>query len=163
MADRAAFAHGRVFKNERPGLFPMALGARFIQPRHGQSARRFHDVQAVRVVALDTVHLSLKHWIDDELVQPARAAQGDVLAARSVAGFASGLAGHRAVFQMQARVRTGGKSPGDAGVAVRAGFVPHKGRAFNLQGHHHGAIRRGTGIEKQHPGARNQHQSGQTT
>jgi len=61
VADRAAFAQGRVFINERPGLFPMALGTCFVQPRHGQSACRFHNVHAVRIVALDTVHFPFQH------------------------------------------------------------------------------------------------------
>ena len=188
VADRAAFAQGRVFKNKWPGLFPMALGARFIQPRHGQSARRFHDVQTMRVVALDTVHFSLKHRmmlgkmkfslrlqmtleaglrvlarIDDEFVQTAPAAPGDVFAARTVAGFTTVLTGHSATFQMQPGVWTGGKGPGNVLVTVRTGFVPDERGAFDLQWHNHRAFRRGTGIDqkKEQPGARNQPHSGQ--
>ncbi len=183
---RAAFAHGRVFKNKRSRLFAMALRARFVQPRHGESARRFHDVRAVRIVALNAIHFSLQHrmmlrkmkfslhfrmtfdarlrilaGIDDEFFQAAASAHRDVFAARTVAGFATELAGRPAVFQMQARVRAGGKNAGDFFVTVRAGFVADECRAFDLQWRDHGAIRRGTGIQKHRPRAGDQRQSGQ--
>ena len=58
VAGGATFAHGRMFKNHRPGLFPMTLRARFVQPGHRQTARRFHDVLTVRIVALNTIHFA---------------------------------------------------------------------------------------------------------
>ena len=173
-----------MFENKRTGLLAMTLRAGFIQPRHGQSARRFHDVHAVRIVALDAIHFSLQHrmmlrkmkfrlhfqmalqtrlrvfaGIDDEFFKAAATAHGDVFAGRAVAGFASELAGHLAVFQMQPRVRAGGKGAGDVRVAVGAGLVADKGCAFDLQRRNRRAIRRGTGNEKQNPGACNQRQS----
>ena len=171
VAGRAAFAHGRVFINERPGLLPVALGARLIQPRHGESTRRFHDVHAMRIVALNTIHFPLQHRmmlgqmkfglglqmtlearlrvlarIDDKFVQTAPTAHGDVFAARTVAGFTSGLAGLLAISRMQPRVRAGRKGPGDILVTAGAGFVADEGGAFDLQRQYHRAIRRGTGI-----------------
>ena len=169
VADRAAFAHGRMLINIWLGLFPVALGTEFIQPRHRQAARRFHDVHAVGIVALDAVHFSLQDrmmlgkmkfgihfhmtlqtglrvlaWIDDEFIEPAPAAHRDVFAARSMAGFATVLAGHPAARQSQSRVRAGGKYPGDLVVAIRAGFVAHKRCAFDLQRRNHRAVNRGT-------------------
>jgi len=187
MADRAAFPQGGVFINERPGLFPVALGAGFIQPRHGQSTRRFHNVHAVRVVALNAIHFPFQHRmmlgkvkfslhlqmtletrlrilarVDDKLVQAAPAAQGNVFAARTVAGFAAILASHASVFQMQPRVRTGRKDPSDVCVAIGAGRVPDIGCSLNSQRYNYRAIRCGTGIDqkKECPGARRQHRSG---
>ena len=56
VANRAPFPQGLVFKYEGPGLLAMTLRAAFVQPRHRQSAVWFHDVAAVRIVALHAVH-----------------------------------------------------------------------------------------------------------
>src|SRR5439155_501087 len=61
VANRTALAERFVFEHERPGLLAMALRAGLVQPRHGQSAVRFHDVAAVRVVTLDAVHPVFNH------------------------------------------------------------------------------------------------------
>lgn len=50
------FAERGMFENDRLGLLAMALGARFIQARHGQTPGGLHDVLAMRVVALDAIH-----------------------------------------------------------------------------------------------------------
>jgi hypothetical protein len=63
VANGATFAQGRMFKNKWPCLFSMALGAGFVQARHGQSSRGLHNVQAVGIVALDTIHLPFKHRV----------------------------------------------------------------------------------------------------
>jgi hypothetical protein len=91
----------------------MATRALFVLPRHGKSARRFHDVEAVRVVALHAVHLPFGHrmmlrqielGVGFEMAGEARlrvaprihdefstaAPCCDVFAAGSVAGFAAG-------------------------------------------------------------------------
>jgi len=116
MADGATLPQRFVFEYKRPRLLAMALGTRFIEPRHGEAARRLENVPSVRVVALNAIHpafddrmmlrqieLGLSFQmaletdvrgfarIDDEF--PASAARLDVFAARTVAGLAPGLAG----------------------------------------------------------------------
>jgi len=58
VAGRASFSQRGVFEDEWPRLFPMTLGARFIQAASGKCASRFHDVKAMGVMALNTVHLA---------------------------------------------------------------------------------------------------------
>src|SRR4051794_35567926 len=58
VAARAAFAQCGMFENKRSRLFPMALGAGFVPPRHGKTAGRLHYVEAVRVMALGTIHFA---------------------------------------------------------------------------------------------------------
>jgi len=156
MARGAAFAQGGVFIDKWTGLFPVALGAGFVQPRHGESAGGFQNVEAVGIVALHAIHFALQHgvmpgkmefgphlemafqtglWVfagvEDEFLRPAPAALGDMFAAGTVARFAAILAKSLTIIQMQPRVRAGGKRPGDFGVAVRAGLVPHVSGPFN--------------------------------
>src|ERR1043166_2351408 len=64
VAGHATFTQRRVFENYRLGLFPMALGAGLVQAGHRESARRFHDVLAVGIMELHTVHLAF----DDGMV-----------------------------------------------------------------------------------------------
>ena len=63
MADDAAFAQGFVLEGKRPRLLLMTPGAGFIHPGHRQGALGFENVSAVRIVALDTVHALLDHWM----------------------------------------------------------------------------------------------------
>ena len=74
--------------------------------------------------------------VDDEI---GAAAGFDVFAARTVTGFAAGLAGHRRSFKMNPRVRAGRKFPDNVLVAVRAGLVTDIMRAGNFQWCHHRA------------------------
>lgn len=167
MTSRATFAHGGMFKNDRLGLFPMALGATLVLASHREAPGRFHDIHAVRVVTLDTIHFALNDkmvlgqvkfrlgirmaletggrvlaGIDDEF--PAAVACRNMFAARAVAGFAAGLAGPLRAGQMQSRVGTRRKGAGDVVVAIRADFVAHKRRAFNLQRRHRRPVHGGT-------------------
>src|SRR5262245_49516892 len=96
----------------------MALGAGFIQAGHGQTGSRFHDVQSMRIVALNAVHLALGDWmmlgktelnanfrvapktglgvlarIDDKLLAPG-AANGDMFARRAMTRLATALPWH---------------------------------------------------------------------
>jgi hypothetical protein len=165
-----AFAHGFVLEDKGSCLFAVTLRATFALSRHRQSARRFENVATVRVVALRTAHAAFNDrmmlWetefglniemtlktgrrvvarIDDEL----RAAAGfDVFAAGTVAGFATGFAGHRRILKMNPRVWAGGKFPDDVGVTVRAGFVADVTRSGNFQRHNDRVRRGGTGIQK---------------
>jgi len=45
-----------MLEHERSRLFAMAPGTGFVQPRHCQATRVFHDVLTVWVVALHAVH-----------------------------------------------------------------------------------------------------------
>jgi hypothetical protein len=149
VANIASLTQSFVLKHEWTGLFPVALGAGFIATRHGQSARRFEDVRPMRIVALNTIHVSLRHrvmlghsklsldgdmaiktgsgifsGIDDEFASPS--ATFDVLAAGAMAGFASALARHWRPFDVQPAMSAGRKNSCDVRVAIRAGLVPHE-------------------------------------
>ena len=172
MTDGAALAQGFVLEHEWPRLLTMALRAILVQPRHRQSAARFHDVAAVRVMALHTIHpvfydgmmlrkvefsvdfkVALKTrrrvfaGIDNELA--ASAAGLHVLAARPVARFA---AGHRRPVQIvlvKSSVGARRKIARDVAVAIGADFVADKMRAFDPRRLDHAAIQRGTGTDEQ--------------
>ena len=171
---RAAFAQGRVFVNERLGLLLVALGARFIQPRHGQPPFRLHDVHAVGIVAIHAIHFAFQYGmmirkmklrfdvrvaaktclrvfprVDDEFFQAALARHRDVFAARAVAGFAAVLAGHCALGFMQPRMDAGWKNACDVLMTIRAGRIPHIRRAFDLRRDEARPAADGTRIEQQ--------------
>lgn len=59
VTDGAAFAQRGVLENERPGLFAMTLGAGLVGARHGQTAGRFENIAAMRVMALRAAHVLL--------------------------------------------------------------------------------------------------------
>ena len=61
MAGRAALAQRFMLEHKTPRLFAMAVRALLVQSRHGQAASRFHDVKAMRVVALHAIHLPFAH------------------------------------------------------------------------------------------------------
>jgi len=63
MAGDAAFAVGFVFKDKRAGLFAVALAALLVQAGHAESAGGLEDLPAVRVMALDAVHLAFRYWM----------------------------------------------------------------------------------------------------
>ncbi len=112
VARGASFAQRLVLEDEWPALLAMTLRAILIQSRHRESARWFHDIVSVRVVALHTVH----HPFDNRMMlwqtklrvhihvtletgarvlsrihnQPPSTTYPDVLARRPVARFASG-------------------------------------------------------------------------
>lgn len=161
VAGDAAFAHRRMFKDNRARLVTMTLRTAFIWPRHRQPARRLENVATVRVVAIHATHVAFDDrmmlwqiefrvhiqmalktgsWvftgIDDELGTTAGL---NVFAARPVAGFTAGLANHRRLFKMDARVRAGGKLPDDGLMAIRASLVADVMRSRNFQRRHHGA------------------------
>ena len=170
VTDGAALAEGLMLENEGPGLGLMALRAALILHRHGQSARGFKDVAAVRIVTVHATHVAFDDGmmlrqvefalhiemaletgfgifagIDDEL---RGAAGADVFAAGAMAGFATAFAGHGRIFKVQTRMRTGGKFPDDVGMAIGAGPVAHIMRAGNFQRHGDLGRSRGTGNQK---------------
>jgi hypothetical protein len=171
VAGGAAFAQCRVFENKRTGLFPVTVGTGFVEARHGQAAGWFEDVGPMWIVALNTIHLALgdgmmfrevKLGIDlkmtfvtglgvlariDDHFFAAGAAQGDMLAARTMARLTAMLAGHACLLDMQAGVRTGRKDTRNVCVAVGANFVAHKGRSLNTGRLGNGSAGRGTGFD----------------
>jgi hypothetical protein len=63
VADEAAFAQRRMLEDDRLGLLAVTLPAGLVAPGHGQAARRFVDVQPVRIMALGAIHLFFKDWV----------------------------------------------------------------------------------------------------
>ena len=172
VANGTAFAKGLVLEDERTGLLAMTLRAILVQPRHGQAARGFKDVAAMRVVTLHAIHTAFDYRmtlrqmkfrlglkmaletgrrvlarVDDELAPPP--ARFDVLAGWTMTGFASRLAGHLRVRNMDARMRAGGEHTRDVRVAIKARAVAHISRARNLRRRHHGPLEARTGNKQE--------------
>lgn len=173
VADRAAFAQGFMFEHNRPGLFPMAHRATFVEPRHFQPAGGLENVAPMRVVALRAIHMALDDrvmlrqaefsarldvaletrgrvlaGIHDEPV--AAAADFDVFAAGTVAGLAAILPRGGRAIHMNSSVRTRGKAADVIGVAIRTGLVPHKMGARDFRRSDDGVRDRGTRIDEEH-------------
>ena len=186
VTDRAAFAQRGMLINKRLGFLLMTLRARLVQPRHGEPAFRFHDVHAMRVVALDTIHFSFQDgvmvWktelrrhvqmtfqtglrvfagVNDEFFQAAAARHGDVFAAGAMARFATKFSPNCDGLGTQSGVCAGGKGTCDILVAIGACRVPDEGGAIYLQWGDHCAIARGTGRKKSHSCAHCQRHRGQ--
>lgn len=180
VADGAAFTHGFMFKDERPGLFAMTLGAGLVKPRHGEAAGGLHDVVTVRVVALHAVHfafddgmmlrqvefrvrleMTLKAGrrvlagIEDEFA--AATANGDVLAAGTVAGFATILALPGLAVEAQTRMRAGDKTARVVGVTFEAGAIAGEVGAFDGWWRNDRALDGGTRNERQPAGKQAEH------
>jgi len=146
VAGDTAFAQGFVFKRKGSRLFPVAGRARFVQARHGKSARGLEGVPSMRVVALHATHLSLDDrmmirqvhlrfhvdvalktgggipaGIDDEF--STASACRDVFASRTVAGFAPRRTGSESVVSVKQAVWAGRENPRDCFVAVDASGI----------------------------------------
>ena len=172
VADDATLAQGGMFEDERPGFLAMTLRAGFVLAREREAARGFHDVHAVRVMALDAIHLAfddgmmlrevelrvrfemaleaglgIAAGIDDEFIVTAPG--GDMLAAGAVAGFATLFTGEAGLFEVQTRVRTGRESAGNVGMAIGTNAVADEGGAFNRRRGHDGAVEGGAGVEQE--------------
>ena len=99
------------------GLFTVTLRAGFIQSGHAQAPTRFANVTAMGIMALNAIHFSLNDRVMLRQIEfsvlfrvtiktrgrvlagienefPAATAKLDVLAAGTVTGFATALAGH---------------------------------------------------------------------
>lgn len=160
VANGAAFAEGAVLKNNGPGLLVMARGAGLILSRHRQSACRFKNVAAMRIVAIHTVYMAFDDGVmvrqmqlcfdvqmageagfrlftrvDDE---SCRAARFRMSAAGTMTGFAAGKLGGGFAGNTKPRMGTAPKFPNDVSVAFRAGLVANEMRAGNGQRHDHG-------------------------
>ena len=153
----AALPQSGMFENERMRLFPVTLGASFVQARHGQAALGLSNIAAVRIVTLNAVHPVLRHrmvprqtelgvniqvaskttcrvlaWIGDK--NAPSAASLHMFAARPVAGFATGPTCKFGVLKANSRVDAAGKLMRNRPVAVRANFVAHEGGARYFRG-----------------------------
>jgi hypothetical protein len=173
VAYSATFAQGSMLEDERSGLLTMTPGAGFVQAGHGQPSSRLHNVQAMRIVALNTIHLPFSDgmvfgkvergvnvqmtlvaglwifpWINNELF-PACTANGNVFTGGAMTGFAPVLTCHFPLGQPQPGVGAGGKNPADICVAIQAHLVAHKLRAFNFRGLNNGAVERRAGPHQQ--------------
>jgi len=153
---RAAFAQGRVFEDDALRLLAMTRGALLVQSRHRETARWFHNVEAVRVMALDAIHFAFAHGmvlrevelrvnfemtreaslrvlsgIDDEL--SFLVSRRDVFAAGAVARFAAGTARHFRGLDVQTRVWTRREDACVLRVAIGARRVADKSCAGNFR------------------------------
>lgn len=177
VANGATFAHRLVLEDKWPRLVAMALRAAFVVTRHGESARRFENVAAMRVVALNAIHaafdygmalrqiefsMSLEMTLETrrgifagiENKPPARGL--DVFAAGTMARFATRLPRHRRLFKMHPCVRACWKNPHDVRVAIEARLVANERRARNFRRRKDRALHCRTGIEQQHKKTRAQ-------
>jgi len=131
VANGAAFPHRGMLKNPGSSFFTVTSGATLVQASHREAAFRLHNIRAVRIVALDAIHLALQYRvmlgkmkfragflmaleagfgiftrIDDEFFETTAACHGDVLASRTVTGLATVLARHGGLLQSQPCVGT---------------------------------------------------------
>ena len=166
----ATLAHGFVFEDKRPSLIAMTFGAGLIEPRNAESAGWFHDVSAMWIVTLYTVHLAfdygmmLRHGklrvrlevtlktgsrifagIQNELAFAAT--HFDVFAAWAVTGFAPALSDARIGSKLHTRMRAGREDSDIVGVTLKTGLVTNVIGAGNGGAHHDrsGCCRTGVG------------------
>jgi hypothetical protein len=147
----------------------MTLGAGFVQARHGEAAGSFHYIMAVGIVAIDAIHVALRHGVmlgqgefsvdvDVALKAGARvfagiddhstaAADADVFAAGAVAGFAAADLGEFNVVFVVAAMRAGREHARDVCVAIGAGSVADEVSAGDVGRGVDGAVECGTGNE----------------
>jgi len=147
MATRAAFPHGFVFEHEPSGLFLVALRTILTLEMQGQVPGGFANLSTVRIVTIHTVHFPFRHemmirhpkfrvglqmaveargrilaGIHDEFVEALPTGR-DMSTARSMAGFAAGLARHLFRFRMKLSVWTGRENPRVVGMAIHTGGI----------------------------------------
>lgn len=167
----AAFAHRFVLEDERLDLIAMTLCAGLVESRHGEATGGFHDVCAVRVVALDATHFAFEDGMMlreaelgvrlDVAIQTARrvlarienkfspaTAAGDVQTAGAVTSFAAARAHFGVGHEMHSRVRTGRELPDVVGVTGQASLVADVIGARNFGGDDDLARNGGTRVER---------------
>lgn len=166
VARSAAFPHRLVLENEVPGLFSMTLRARFVEPGKPQPAGRFCDVVSVRIMAINTTHMSLHDRMSEG--QPEFGVDADVALEtrfrrlarvdyQSLKGRPSArlhMPAPRAVARLAACIEPGcsgigvhsgmnalGENPADRFVAHRTTLRPDKfGSADGGGDRHHGSL-----------------------
>lgn len=155
VAGRATVAHGLMLESVGTSLFAVALRAPCIEPSHRQTSGRFHDVEAVRVMALGAIHVSFRQrmmvrqvelslclqmagvtgrgvatGIENEL--SATSTDGDMPAARAMARLAASLAHARNGLKTHAGVSTARKSAHVVCVAFVTRLIANKGRTLDF-------------------------------
>ena len=147
----------------------MTLGTSLVDLRHGQSAGRLHDIETVRIVALNTIHVTfddgvtvrhLKFGVCLEMTSKARGrvfgrvdnkfppAGFCVAAARSMTEFASVFVTVRGGVEPKPGMCAGWERSAVVGVAIIASPVANVTRIRNGRSNHYRARNRGAGIRK---------------
>ncbi len=179
VAGDAALAIGLVLEDKGTRLFPVALRALLIESGHPQAAGSLEDLAAVRVMALDAVHLAFHDgvmlWqtklhvdilvageaglrvlarIEDQIRSIARGF--DVAAAGAVAALATGAAGKFVDIDIDtdAEVNVALEASGVVCVAVITLVIPDESGAGNVGGDDEGPRDRGAGTQETDPRGR---------
>lgn len=162
----ATVAHRLVLEHVRLRLLAMALCAGLVQTRHGQPACRFHDVKAMRVVALHAIHVALGDGVMMRQVelrvclQVARVAGGRVTAgiddesataatdlnmpaSRAMACLAARVPRGLDRLEVDARMRASREGSHIIRMAFVAILVADEGRALNLRRGDEASLQRG--------------------
>lgn len=172
MASGAAFAHGLVLIDMHLSLLAVAGDARLVLARHSQASGRLHEIQAVGIVALDAVHLSLGHrmmvgkvelslglkmalvaglrvvaWIGDELA-PA-SARLHVQASWPVAGLTAVERALSILTDLNLRVTAHRKTPGNVGVAFEARLIANEMSPLDMRRNYDGSLDGPTGAQSE--------------
>jgi hypothetical protein len=155
----APLAHGFMLKDKRPGLITMTFSTGLVESRQSEATGRFHDVNTMRVMALNTIHLAFNDRVmlrqrefrvrrEMTLKTGGRILAGvqdkpafatthlHVFAARTVARFASTWSDSCARRELHARVSAGGKDSNIVGVTLKTCLVANVISARNGGAHH---------------------------
>ena len=171
VADGAALSESFVFENKGTGLLAMALGARFIQPPHGEPSGALENVRSVRIVTVYAIHALLEHGVmlrqlefrvslemalkasggifsgvNDEFADAAT--RLNVFASRPVTRLTAGQACHFRALDMNPRMRTGGEASSDIRMTVQTGFVADVTGAGDFRRGHDRSLDAGAGTGK---------------
>lgn len=154
MAGGASFAHGFMLEHKWASLIAVTIGAAFVQSGHGQSAGRLPNIVAVGIMTVAATHAAFEHRmvlrqielrmrrqmtleagcgiaarIDDQITCTGRR---HMAATWTVTRFAAGLPGHlESIVAMEPAVGAAGKDSSVVFMALGAGRVAHKRRAFD--------------------------------
>lgn len=160
VAGDATFTHSLVFKNKRAPLFGMALETGIVLAHFIHRAAPLDHRSLVRIVAVSATDLAFQHRVMMRKVEfgsnlkvtleaglrrfsriynrVGRSPAGNMLTARSVAGFATGILRILAVGH-QARMVCRLEVTDDFLVTVGTGFGSHEGSPGNRRRHHDGS------------------------
>ena len=159
VTNRATFAHRFMFKNKRASLVAMTFSAGLIESPDAEPTGGLHDISAMRIVALHTVHFPFNHRvmlrqgefrvglemaletgsgifarIQNKLTTTAT--DFDVFTPGTVTSLASTLPGSGIGSELHSSVSAGGKDPNIVGVTLKARFVANVIGPGNGRAHH---------------------------
>jgi hypothetical protein len=154
----------------------VTLRAGFIQASHRQPTRWLEDIEAMRIMTLNTAHVFFQHgmmlgqvefrfggsmtletgaWIlpgvHNELARTAAAC--DMEASRAMAGFAAALTSGARGFEPDPCVGAGRERARDIRMTLRTGLVPHKVGTRDLRGGQETNRNRGARLEPDRNGS----------